>query len=179
MPLPQTTKGSSPQTRSYKGRSFRARGRAGATPAARSLSPGGRSGSPPPLAGRGRGPCDGGGRRSRFSGSSLLPPAMGPRPQTRKCFTRLPQGSPSDLARQRLDGPGNSAFATVVQGLRPALRRDCGGGHQKAFGLLGKQSPIPVQRPTSPSQPEHRPLPLPRLPGGRAGPAPAGDCGYL
>lgn len=179
MPLSPTTEGSSPQTRFCKGRSFRARGRAGATPAAGSLSPGGRAGSPPPLRGWGRGPCGGGGRRSRFSGSSLWPPALGPRPQTPKCFTRHPKDSPSDLARQRLDGPGNSASTTVVQGLGPTLRGDDGGGHQKAFGLLGKESPTPVQPLTCPGQPKHRPLPLPRLPRGRARPAPAGACGYL
>lgn len=73
-------------------------------------------------------------------------------------------------------GPGSSTPATAVQGLRPTIRGDGGGGHQKACGLPGKENSSTVKRLTFPSQPELRPLPLPRLLG-LSRPAPL--CGGL
>lgn len=70
--------------------------------------------------------------------ASLSPPALGPKPQTPKCFTLFAAGSPADLARQRLEGPGNSASAAQRRG--PTLqvtavavtRRPAGSRERKA-----------------------------------------------
>lgn len=99
-------------------------------------------------------------------------------PQTPKCLTLSPSGSPPDLAVQRPERPGNPASATAVQGLGPTLPGDGGGGHLKACGFRGKENPTPIKQLTFPSQLEHRPLPLPRLPCGQSGPVAAGGCGY-
>lgn len=82
----------------------------------------------PPLSYLGRRPRDGG-----LSGSPG-PPSVRARPHTSKCLTLSSSGSPSDLAGQRPEGPGNPAAATALQGLGPTLLGDSGGSHQKVGG---------------------------------------------
>lgn len=134
----------------------------------RSLSPG-RQGVPrPPLSHLGRRPRDGG-----LSGSPG-PPSVRARPHTSKCLTLSSSGSPSDLAGQRPEGPGNPAAATALQGLGPTLLGDSGGSHQKVGGGPEKGNPdpsqaadiSPVSRSTAhfrfPAYPVGRPVPQPR-----------------
>lgn len=102
VPVFQARKGSGSQTRSWKGRSFRAGGEQVRHPwlAASHLA-----GEP--------------GHRLH-SGTGDVGPSVSagaqPHTQTPKGFTLFPTGSPSDLARQRLEGPGNSASAVQVRG---------------------------------------------------------------
>lgn len=110
----------------------------------RSLSPG-RQGVPrPPLSYLGRRPRDGG-----LSGSPG-PPSVRARPHTSKCLTLSSSGSPSDLAGQRPEGPGNPAAATALQGLGPTLLGDSGGSHQKVGGVPRKETRTPVKQLTFP-----------------------------
>ena len=141
----------------------------------RSLSPG-RQGVPrPPLSCLGRRPRDGG-----LSGSpGPLSLSVRARPHTSKCLTLSSSGSPSDLAGQRPEGPGNPAAATALQGLGPTLLGDSGGSHQKVGGSRERKPRLQSSSWHFPSQPEHHPLPLPRLPCGSSGPAAARGCGYL
>ena len=96
------------------------------------------------------------------------------RPHTSKCLTLSSSGSPSDLAGQRPEGPGNPAAATALQGLGPTLLGDSGGSHPKVGGVPEKGNPkpsqaadnSPVSRSTArfrfPAYPVGRPVPQPR-----------------
>lgn len=79
------------------------------------------------------------------------------RPHTSKCLTLSSSGSPSDLAGQRPEGPGNAAAATALQGLGPTLLGDSGGSHQKVGGSPRKETPTPVKQLTFPQSVEAPP----------------------
>lgn len=138
-------------------------GRAGATPVARSLSPGRRAGPPPPLRAWGRGPLH---LRRR---SAPYPDPEGLHAPPHRLTLRSRQTASGRTGKLRLRRPGERLR-------RPTLRGDGGGGHQKAFGLLGQENPSPVKRLTCPSRSAAR-FRFPAYPVGRPTPHPRGVVG--
>lgn len=91
-----------------------------------------------------------------------------------------PSRSPSDLARQRLEGTQKLSRPPQPAGFRdPTVPGDRGCGHPKACGLREEETPLPVNRLTFPSQWKLHPLPPAGPPPSSIPPCTAGSCGYL
>lgn len=125
--------------------------------------------------GQGGGPRGSG--RSKTSRDPFIPTCARPGPQTPPRLTAPTKAHRPISPDSVWKGLGSSTSATAVQGLRPTITGDGGGGHQKACGLPGKENSSTVKQLTFPSQSKLRPLPLPRPLRVFSNPAPRGIVG--